>query len=310
VLALALAAALAVPDPALAVRTTYWTVTTSKDFGDGTLEKVSVEEPGGVLLSPRHEPLGGAGALYGWSLARDASGAVFLGTGDEGKIYRIREGAEPEEWYDTIEMEILALAADGKGRLYAGGSPDGTIYRITGKNEGATFVDTPENYIWALAVDDAGNVYAATGPRGLIYKIDPGGNAQVFFDAHDKNVLSLVYDVERRALIAGTEGRGLVIEIGMDGRGRVHSIPGTRKSARSRSPGMGRSTPGAPGPPTAASSRPSRRGAPPKGAARRRRAPISPRGAAGRWRASTRSRARGSCGGSGNRTRSSSTASS
>lgn len=220
-LALGLALALAAPRAAHAVQTTYWTVTSAEDFEDGTLEKISVAAPGTIVLSPTQNALGGGGALYGWSLARGGGSDLYLGTGDDGKIFHIADGSEPVEWYDTIELQILSLVFDSKGRLYAGGSPDGTIFKITGKGEGATFIDTPENYVWAMAVDDADNLYAATGPRGLIYKITPNGNGEVFYDTSDKNVLSLVYDSRRHALIAGTEGRGLVIEIGLDGRGRV-----------------------------------------------------------------------------------------
>ncbi|MFN0151535.1 MAG: hypothetical protein ACKVU1_12600 [bacterium] len=214
------ALSLAAPPEARAVHTTYWIVTSEEDFKDGSLEKVSLERPGAVLLSPALTPIGGGGALYGWSLVRDGAD-IYLGTGDEGKVYRIPQRGEPIEWFDSIEMEILSLASDGKGRLYAGGSPDGTIYKITGQGAGTTFIDTPENYIWAMVTDGSGNLYAATGPRGLIYKVDASGNGEVFFDAHDKNVLSLLYDARRNALIAGTEGRGLVIQIGMDGKGRV-----------------------------------------------------------------------------------------
>lgn len=219
--ALALIAVIvAAPRAASAVHTAYWTVTSEEDFQDGSLEKVSLERPGAVVLSPAQTPLGGGGALYGWCLTRDGND-VYLGTGDEGKVYRIPQSGEPVEWFDSIEMEILALASDGKGRLFAGGSPDGTIYKITGQGAATTFIDTPENYIWAMVADGSGNLYAATGPRGLIYKIDSSGNGEVFFDTHDKNVLSLAYDARRGALIAGTEGRGLVIQIGMNGKGRV-----------------------------------------------------------------------------------------
>jgi sugar lactone lactonase YvrE len=216
----ALACAL-VSVPALAVHTTYWTVTRAEDFEKGTLEHASLEKPGTVVLSPKATPLADPDALYAWALARDAGGNLFVGSGDGGVVYRIPEKGEAVEWFDTIEMEITALAFDREGRLYAGGSPDGTIFRITGKGEGATFADTPESYVWALAFDDGGNLYAATGTRGRIYKIGRDGKASVFYEAEDTNVLSLVYDAKRKALLAGTEGRGLVLEITLDGKGRV-----------------------------------------------------------------------------------------
>lgn len=209
------------PRAALAVHTTYWTVTRTEDFEKGTLERVSLEKPGTVVLAPKATPLADPDALYAWALARDAAGNLFVGTGDGGIVYRIPEKGEAVEWFDTIEMEITALAFDREGRLYAGGSPDGTIFRITGKGEGATFADTPESYVWALAFDDAGNLYAATGTRGRIYKIGRDGQSGVFYETEDTNVLSLVFDPKRKALVAGTEGRGLVIEIGLDGKGRV-----------------------------------------------------------------------------------------
>lgn len=220
-LAVALASALPAPAPALAVGTTYWTVTRAEDFEKGTLTGVSVESPGAVILSPKAAALGEIDGLYAWSIALDASGNAYVGTGDGGKVFRVSRSGEAVLWFDSIEMEITALAVGRDGAVYAGGSPDGTIFKITGKEEGSVLVDTPEEYVWALAMDAAGTLYAATGTRGRIYKIAGDGKAEVLHEVSDVNVLSLVYDPHRKALIAGTQERGLVLEVGLDGAARV-----------------------------------------------------------------------------------------
>ncbi len=211
----------AAPRRALAVSTTYWTVTRAEDFEKGTLEGVSVETPGTVLLAPKATAHGEVQGLYAWSLARDAAGNLFVGTGDGGKVFRVSKDGETEDWFDSIEMEITSVAVARDGTVYAGGSPDGTIFKITGKGQGGTLVDTPESYIWALAFDETGTLYAATGTRGRIYKIGKDGAAQLFYEAEDVSILSLVYDAHRKAFLAGTQGRGLVIAVGTDGEGRV-----------------------------------------------------------------------------------------
>jgi WD40 repeat protein len=208
-------------DEAIAAGTSYWAVSRADDFEKGTLEGVSVETPGAVVLSPKATPIGEIDGLYGWSLAQDGSGNVYVGTGDGGRVFRASRGGEVVEWFDSIEMEITALAVDRDGTVYAGGSPDGTIFKITGKGEGSTFLDTPEGYVWALAFDGDGVLYAATGSSGRIYKIGRDGKGSVLYEASDLNVLSLVFDAHRGALLAGTQGRGLVLEVSLDGAARV-----------------------------------------------------------------------------------------
>ncbi|NNE09340.1 MAG: WD40 repeat domain-containing protein, partial [Gemmatimonadetes bacterium] len=148
-------------------------------------------------------------------------GNLYVGTGDQGRIYKIDSSGKSSLFFDTVELDVVSLAVDKDGNVYAGTSPDGMIYVIKPSGEGKPFTDTPENYIWSMVFDDRGDLYAGTGEKGRVYRFDRSGNAEVIYDSQETNILSLVWDDANERLILGGDGNGLLMALDRDGDAQV-----------------------------------------------------------------------------------------
>lgn len=217
----ALLAMLALPGALQAVGTTYWDISGSEAMGEGVVKEITIGPLGTLELSPQLEETGSLSEYYIWSIISDGKGNLYVGTGDQGKIFRIDEKGESTLFFDSIELDILSLAIDEKGNLYAGTSPDGIIYRIDSEGKARTFFDSPDHYIWCMAFDKNGNLLAGTGENGKVYKIDSSGEGEVFYDSPETNILSMVWDEFRERFLLGGDGNGLVMALDDDGNASV-----------------------------------------------------------------------------------------
>jgi len=91
-------------------------------------------------------------AKYIFAIAVDDTGDIYLGTGPEGKIYRLDPlGKKTQLAYDSRDKNILSLAVGPDGSIYAGSDNRGLIYRINPRGEGATVLyDSEQPEIAAL----------------------------------------------------------------------------------------------------------------------------------------------------------------
>ncbi|HPW18222.1 MAG TPA: hypothetical protein PLP83_07565 [Candidatus Aminicenantes bacterium] len=214
----ALAVLLAVPLGAVGPR--KWELRTREDYLRGKLDGVSVSYEGTLALAPKEEKLEAPQEEFYLSLLAAADGAVFLGTGHGGKVYRVAKDGQAQLWFQAPEMDVTALAQDRKGVLYAATSPNGKIYRITDKGKGEEFFNPAEKYIWALLFMDSGDLWAAVGEAGGVYRINPLGEGRMFFRASENHILCLER-TPRGDVVAGSGGNGLVYRIGQEGRASV-----------------------------------------------------------------------------------------
>ena len=83
-------------------------------------------------------------------------GTLFVGTGNEGKVFRVDPQGKGSLFFDSAELEAHALALAPNGGLYVGTSPDGKIYKVDRNGTATTFFSRDDKYIWALAVDAQG----------------------------------------------------------------------------------------------------------------------------------------------------------
>lgn len=218
---LALACSLGIAGAASGVRTARWEIAGRDAIGEGTPSGITVGPLGSLELAPRFEPVADLDEFYVWDAVADGKGNLYVGTGDQGRIYRIDSSGKATLLFDSLELDILSLALDRDGNLYAGTSPDGTILKIDTTGGGKTFFDSPEHYVWDLAVDGEGRLYAATGEAGKIYRIDRSGEAELFYDSPEVNILSLLWDGKNRRILAGGEGEGLLLSIDEEGKPSV-----------------------------------------------------------------------------------------
>lgn len=218
-----LAAVIGAAATAGAVKTSTWNVDSVDDFfaGEEALG-VTIDSDGNLALGSSWDSLatGIEGAAYAWSVARDAKGRVYLGTGDEGRLYRWTPGGGLTLVWDTDAAEITSLVVDPADNVYAGSTPGGVIYRISAKGDTSRYFDTKEAAIWSLLWGKDGALYAGTGDEGKIFRITGPGRGSLLAETKDANVMALAQAADG-AVLAGTAGKGLLIRVASDGDTRV-----------------------------------------------------------------------------------------
>ena len=73
---------------------------------------------------------------YIWSLAVDAKGKVFAGTGEKGVIYKITPDGTGTPFYQTKATHAMALAVDRAGNLLVGTGSPGRVLRVDRGRQG------------------------------------------------------------------------------------------------------------------------------------------------------------------------------
>jgi hypothetical protein len=196
----------------------FWEVSKQEDVVKGNARGVSIAENGAIMLAPAFNMVFDTKEAYVWSSATDRAGNIYLGTGHEGRVFKVDPSGAGSLLYDAPELDVTALVTDPDGNLYAGTSPDGKIYKITPEGKVTVFYDPPDKYIWSLVFDAAtSTLYAGTGNKGIIYKIDPSGKGSVLVDTSETNIVSLALD-KNGELLAGTDPNGLVLRVSPSGK--------------------------------------------------------------------------------------------
>jgi hypothetical protein len=206
--------------PLGAVDTAFWQVGTFEEFLRGTLRDVSLSKDGELTLAPETRALFNPEETLALSLAADRKGNLFVGTGHQGKVFRVDPNQKGSLLFTAREPEIFALAAAPDGSLFVASSPEGKIYRVTLDGKSSEFFDPKTKYIWSLALDSKGNLYAATGDQGKIFKIDAKGKGEVFYDSKQTHIMCLTLDREGN-LLAGSVPGGVIYRIDPQGKAFV-----------------------------------------------------------------------------------------
>jgi len=197
-----------------------WSVNSRADVLRGDSKGVSIGDNGEISLAPRLTEVFKTDQSYVWSSAVDASGNFYLGTGSDGKIFKVDASGKGTLLYDSAELNVAAIAVGKSGEIYAGTSPDGKIYRIDASGNAAVFFEPKEKYIWSLAVLNDGSLAVGTGENGKIYKVksaNQSAETSLLFDTSENHIISLAVD-KNGNLYAGTDSGGLVLRFGADGK--------------------------------------------------------------------------------------------
>ncbi|MBN1461137.1 MAG: hypothetical protein JXA57_16540, partial [Armatimonadetes bacterium] len=207
-----------------------WTHSAGADYAQAKLNGLILSADGSLSLGAVRTDLGVIAADVVWSLAVQ-DGAVYVGTGSEGKIFRVSGDGEVSEFFSTGEVGVHALAFSPEGDLYAGTSPRGRLFRISPEGNGKVVFDSESEYIWAIELDGEGTVYAGAGSPGRVYKITAQGEGAVLADLPIANVLSLAR-TDIGVVFAGTADTGVIYRIEPDGRVSTRAqMPGTSVDA-------------------------------------------------------------------------------
>src|SRR3712207_1578160 len=198
-----------------------WETDSRAQLLTGESRGVSVTDTGALILAPKFTQVFDTEQAYVWSSAADGAGNVYLGTGHDGRIFRVGADGKGALLYDAAELDVTALVVGRDGALYAGTSPDGKVYRVTSDGKAEVYFDPPDKYIWSLAVMPAdGALVVGTGDTGKLYRVTAAGvkpEASLLIDTNETHVISLAVDREGN-LLAGTDPGGLVLRVSPQGK--------------------------------------------------------------------------------------------
>ncbi len=197
-----------------------WETDSRSEMLSGESHGVSVTDTGALMLAPQFTQVFDTEQAYVWSSAADSAGNVYLGTGHDGKIFRVTADGKGSLLYDAAELDVTALVVGRDGALYAGTSPEGKVYRITQDGKAEVYFYPPDKYIWSLAVMGDGSLAVGTGDTGKLYRVSAANakpETSLLVDTNETHIISLAADA-RGNLIAGTDPGGLVLRISPEGK--------------------------------------------------------------------------------------------
>lgn len=182
------------------------------------------------------------------SLAADKSGALFAGTGSDGKVVRIDPSGASSVYFKTDDPFVVSIAVGEDGAVYAGTSGKGLLYRIAAAGRASVLYDFPGEDVHAIAVGAGGLVWAivneipsssssesgeggsshhsaggrnAPGPatiprakpgKGSLWRFDAQGRPERFMHHDDFHYVSLALD-ETGVPYVGTGAEGRVYSV-------------------------------------------------------------------------------------------------
>src|SRR5688500_12251750 len=77
-----------------------WSVNSRGEVLKGDARGVSIDQDGTITLSPKLVEVFKTGQQYIWSSAVDAAGNTFLGTGGDGKIFKVDGAGNGSQFAD------------------------------------------------------------------------------------------------------------------------------------------------------------------------------------------------------------------
>jgi hypothetical protein len=213
--------------PLLAVTPQFWEIRTYDEFRKGKLSSLSLTSDDELILAPRFDMVFNTEQTLVWSAVADSKGNVYLGTGHDGKIFKVDSTGKGALLVDLTELDVLALAVDSKDVLYAGTSPDGKVYKIE-NGMAKEFFEPKTKYIWSLVFDKQGRLLVGTGDKGVIYRVTPDGKGTSFYDTDETHIISMAIDRDGN-VIAGGDPKGYVYRISPEGKAFVLYDSGMRE---------------------------------------------------------------------------------
>src|SRR5437016_8002420 len=197
-----------------------WEMRSRTELLKGEARGVSVTDTGVLTLAPSLSQLFNTEQAYVWTTAIDSAGNVYLGTGHDGKLFRVTAEGKGSLLYKAPELDVTALAVAKDGAIFAATSPDGKVYRVTSDGKAEVYFDPTDKYIWSLAVLKDGSLAVGTGDNGKLYRVRAAGakpEASLLIATNQTHVMSLAV-TSRGDLIAGTDPGGLVLRISPEGK--------------------------------------------------------------------------------------------
>jgi hypothetical protein len=177
----------------------------------GKVESVTIDQAGVLSLALESRRLVGLDEPFALAVASAVDGSWIVGTGNGGKVFRVRSEGSAELLGHAAETQIFAVLATQKGEIFAASSPEGQVYRV-GKTGLEPFFDPDGTYIWALAEDRDGRLLVATGLPAKLFRVDQVGRAELLFESIEPHFRSLAIAPDG-SVILGTAGQGHILRL-------------------------------------------------------------------------------------------------
>jgi hypothetical protein len=206
--------------PAFAGEPLVWEINSRSELLKGEARGVSITETGVLTLAPKAGEVFNTEQAYVWSTAIDRSGNIYLGTGHDGKLFRVGADGKGALLFKASELDVTALAVANDGALFAATSPDGKVYRVTADGKAEVYFDPTDKYIWSLAILKDGSLGVGTGDNGKLYRVSSAGAkpaTALLIDTNQTHVMCLAVNAQGD-LYAGTDPGGLVLRISPEGK--------------------------------------------------------------------------------------------
>jgi len=205
---------------AAAAEPSIWSVNSRAEILKGDARGVSIDQNGTITLAPKLTEVFKTDQSYIWSSVVDGAGNTYLGTGSDGKVFKVDPSGKGTLFTDLAELNVTSLAIGRAGELFAGTSPDGKVYKIDPSGRAEVYFAPGDKYIWSLALLADGALAVGTGDGGKLYRVrapNAAAAASLLFDTSETHIISLAVDKQGN-LYAGTDSNGLVMRFGPDGK--------------------------------------------------------------------------------------------
>src|SRR5437773_8582842 len=83
----------------------FFQAATQADFLKGDVENLSIDSHGRLVLGPATELVFETAAPFVWSVVGNPDGTLFIGTGNEGKVFRVDAQGKGSAFFDAAELE-------------------------------------------------------------------------------------------------------------------------------------------------------------------------------------------------------------
>lgn len=203
----------------------------------GRLVGVTLTPRGELTLAPVVKKLADLGEPLVWSMVADRRGNLYVGTGNDGKVFRIGPDGELSLVFDAEEPEVYALAIAPDGTLYVAPSPGGKILAVGSSGQASLVAKLSCSYVWGLVVDERGTLCAATGDKAGLYRIPRHGMAELLFAPAEAHLRCLTWGNDG-ALLVGSSKNGCVYRVTRDGKAfTLYDSPAEEVHALALGPG-------------------------------------------------------------------------
>ena len=213
-------ASLLVAASATAVGTRRFTLDKEADFKGGDLKGVAVDSHGAVRAGLDLGAVPISQALSVWAALPQKDGSVLLGTGNEGKLLKVQNGAVTV-LAETNALVVTSLANGWGGSVLLGTLPEGKVMKWDRGKLSELVALKGAKHVFGVAFDAKNNaLYAATGPEGKLFRITAGGEAQVYFDAEEQHLMSVAVAPDG-SVLTGASDKAKLYKVTGPGRARV-----------------------------------------------------------------------------------------